>query len=130
MATAVAVSGASKAKLSTHVLDLVSGRPAAGMRIDLRSISTGAGGDESSTLVCTVHTNSDGRTDAPVLDAKAMRTGEFELVFHVAPYFTAKGIACPFLSRVPIRFTIFDATQGYHVPLLVTPWAFQTYRGS
>ena len=77
-----------------------------------------------------MHTNADGRTDAPVLDAQSMRAGDFELVFHVRAYFEARQTPCPFLSRVPIRFSIFDAAQGYHVPLLVSPWAFQTYRGS
>lgn len=112
------------AKLSTHVLDLTSGRPAAGLRVELRSLAEGG------RLVATVVTNADGRTDAPLLDAATMAAGSYELLFFVRDYFTARGVPCDFLDRVPIRFTITDPAAGYHVPLLVTPWAYQTYRGS
>jgi 5-hydroxyisourate hydrolase len=113
-------------KLSTHVLDLTQGRPASGMKIELwLHHPTG-----SPTVVKTVTTNADGRTDAPLLDQIAMTPGAFELVFFVRDYFTARGVACEFFDRVPIRFTITSATQPYHVPLLVTPWAYNTYRGS
>lgn len=78
----------------------------------------------------TVTTNADGRTDGPLLDEAAMAVGAYELVFHVRPYFAARGIECVFLDEVPIRFSIADAGAGYHVPLLVTPWAYSTYRGS
>lgn len=113
------------AKLSTHVLDLTAGRPAAGMKIELWSHDEAA-----PRLLKAATTNPDGRTDEPLLDAAAMRIGTFELVFFVRDYFAGRGVACEFLDRVPIRFAISDASAGYHVPLLVTPWAYQTYRGS
>ena len=112
------------AKLSTHVLDLTTGRPAAGMTIELFRR-----GDEVERLAV-VTTNADGRTDAPLRSAAEMAVGAYELVFHVRAYFTSRGVACPFLDEVPIRFSIDDAAAGYHVPLLVTPWAYSTYRGS
>ena len=106
-------------KLSTHVLDLTTGRPAIGMRIELHNLTIGA-------LLKTVQTNADGRTDAPLLAGAELETGEYELLFHVGDYFGDKS----FLDRVPIRFRIADANAGYHVPLLCTPWAYSTYRGS
>ena len=113
-------------KLSTHVLDLTTGRPAAGLRIELHRHAPGS----ASVLLKTVVTNADGRTDAPLLNADEITTGAYELIFDVAAYFVSRGVASPFLDRVPIRFAIADATVGYHVPLLVTPWAYSTYRGS
>lgn len=106
-------------KLSTHVLDLTTGKPASGMRIDLLDLEAGA-------LLKTVHTNADGRTDAPLLVGDELRDTEYELLFHVGDYFGGKR----FLDRVPIRFHITDARANYHVPLLCTPWAYSTYRGS
>lgn len=111
-------------KLSTHVLDLTTGRPAPGMVIQL--LRTG----REPLLIKTVTTNADGRTDGPLLDEATMAEGSYELVFHVREYFTGRGVECTFLDQVPIRFAITDATAGYHVPLLVTPWAYSTYRGS
>ena len=111
-------------KLSTHVLDLTTGKPAAGIKIQLSQ--TGA----VPRVIETVLTNPDGRTDAPLLDHAAMAVGEYELLFFVREYFAGRGVECPFLDHVPIRFTIVDPDAGYHVPLLVTPWAYQTYRGS
>ena len=105
------------AKLSTHVLDTVRGKPAAGMTIVLL---------RSGQVLKTVKTNADGRTDAPLLAATEMATGEYEIIFHVGDYFGAR----EFLDRVPVRFTISDATASYHVPLLCSPWAYSTYRGS
>ena len=105
------------AKLSTHVLDTARGKPAAGMTITL---------SRGSQLLKTVKTNADGRTDAPLLSASEMATGEYELVFHVGDYFGSR----EFLDCVPVRFTITDATASYHVPLLCSPWAYSTYRGS
>ena len=105
------------AKLSTHVLDTTRGKPAAGMAITL---------SRGGTLLKTVKTNADGRTDAPLLSANEMAVGEYELVFHVGDYFGSH----EFLDRVPVRFTIIDATASYHVPLLCSPWAYSTYRGS
>lgn len=106
-------------KLSTHVLDLVRGGPAAGMRIDLA--------DAAGTILKTATTNADGRTDAPMLAPEEMRAEIFELRFHVAAYFAA---AAGFLDVVPVRFRIVDAAQSCHVPLLCTPWSYSTYRGS
>ena len=107
------------AKLSTHVLDLTTGKPAAGMKIELHDLSIGA-------LLKTVTTNADGRTDAPLLTGEELHANEYELLFHVGDYFREK----TFLDRVPIRFHITDANASYHVPLLCTPWAYSTYRGS
>lgn len=107
----------STAGLSTHVLDLAAGRPAAGMTIELWF------GD---TLVKTVVTNADGRTEAPLLVGEAFAAGEYELIFHVGAYFGGAG----FLDLVPIRFVVRDADSRYHVPLLCSPWAYSTYRGS
>lgn len=115
-------------RLSTHVLDTSAGRPAAGLRIDFSVLE----GDRW-RLLKTVHTNADGRTDAPLLAGEAMLTGEFKLVFHVADYFRAQGVRLPdppFLDRVPLRFGIGDRDGHYHVPLLCTPWSYGTYRGS
>ena len=105
--------------LSTHVLDTARGLPAAGMKIELWS-------RDRSVLLKTVTTNSDGRTDGPLLVGDAMAAGAYELVFHVGDYFGERN----FLDQVPVRFTISDAKAKYHVPLLVTPWAYSTYRGS
>jgi 5-hydroxyisourate hydrolase len=115
-------------KLTTHVLDTSAGTPAAGMRVDFAAL--GAGG---ATPIRTLYTNAEGRTDEPLLAGDAMRRGEFELTFHVAEYFRRQGRALaepPFLDRVPIRFAIADAAAHYHVPLLCSPWAYSTYRGS
>lgn len=112
------------AKLSTHVLDLSAGKPAAGMKIQL--LRQG----KDPIALKTVTTNADGRTDAPLLNEREIAAGDYELVFHVREYFVAQGVACPFLDRVPVRFSIADAASGYHVPLLVTPWSYSTYRGS
>ncbi|KAI9024731.1 hydroxyisourate hydrolase [Hyaloraphidium curvatum] len=131
---------ASRAKLSTHVLDTTHGIPAANMRVDLYSVSTSQDGSRSLNHVKTVRTNSDGRNDGgPLLSAEELRVGEFELHFHVAEYFSAyraaHGEPAPsagvsFLNIVPIAFGIPDASQGYHVPLLCSEWSYSTYRGS
>ena len=109
------------AQLSTHVLDTSRGQPAANLRIDLY---------RAGKLVKTVTTNADGRTDVPLRNADEMATGDYELIFQVRAYFSGRGVECTFLNEVPIRFSITDANAGYHVPLLVTPWAYSTYRGS
>ena len=106
-------------KLSTHVLDTANGRPAAGMEIELRRMPSGE-------TVKTLITNSDGRTDEPVLGPEEMAAGEYELMFRVGAYF-GEG---KFLDIVPVRFRIADAGQNYHVPLLCSPWSYSTYRGS
>ena len=105
--------------LSTHVLDTAIGRPAAGMKIELWS-------RDRSELLKTVTTNTDGRTDSPLLGGESFVSGTYELVFHVGDYFGDRS----FLDQVPVRFTISDVATKYHVPLLVTPWAYSTYRGS
>jgi 5-hydroxyisourate hydrolase len=115
-------------RLSTHVLDTAHGRPAADLRIELWMLR-----DDGEKLLTTVRTNSDGRTDAPLLDELSIDVGTYELLFFVGEYFIAQGVVLPeprFLDIVPIRFGIFDAAQKYHVPLLVSPWSYSTYRGS
>lgn len=115
-------------RLSTHVLDTATGRPAHGLRIDFSIIEAGA-----TRLIKTIMTNTDGRTDAPLMQDQDMRTGEFEILFHVGDYFRAQGLNLPapaFIDRVPIRFGIADRDAHYHVPLLATPWSYSTYRGS
>ena len=115
-------------KLSTHVLDTAHGCPAQGMRIELWLIS-----DTPPRLLKTVTTNADGRADAPLLSAEEMTAGQYELVFHVGDYFASKGVALTqprFLDRVPVRFGLADPAASYHVPLLCSPWAYSTYRGS
>ena len=106
-------------KLSTHVLDTVVGRPAPGMKIELRSLVNGL-------LVKSVFTNNDGRTESPLLLGSEMVLGTYELSFHVGDYFGQNR----FLDVVPIRFNIDDVHASYHVPLLCSPWAYSTYRGS
>lgn len=115
-------------KLTTHVLDTAHGRAATGMRIDF-SLREGA----AWTVLKTVLTNSDGRTDAPLLAGDAMRAGQYQLLFHVAEYFRGAGVNLPdpaFIDCVPLQFGIADAHAHYHVPLLCSPWAYSTYRGS
>ena len=114
--------------LTTHVLDLAQGRPAAGMRVELWRLAD----DGARTWLTTAVTNDDGRVDAPLLAGDDFLVGIYELVFAVDAYFAAQGLGVspPFLTSVPVRFTIADPDAHYHVPLLVTPWAYSTYRGS
>ncbi|MEK9831423.1 MAG: hydroxyisourate hydrolase [Alphaproteobacteria bacterium] len=114
--------------LTTHVLDTARGTPAAGLRIDLFRLD----GDARKHLG-TFTTNADGRTDAPVLPVEAFATGAYELLFHAGDYIAGSGAALAegvFLDSVPIRFTIADAGAHYHVPLLLSPYGYATYRGS
>jgi 5-hydroxyisourate hydrolase len=116
------------AKLSTHVLDTAHGCPASGMKIELWSLD-----GEERVLVTTAKTNSDGRPDQPLLSADEMAIGHYEIIFFVGDYFAAKSGALPktrFLDRVPVRLGIADTGASYHVPLLCSPWAYSTYRGS
>ena len=118
-------------KLSTHVLDTARGRPAAGVKMELWRIDPG--GEGSLVRLSTVETNADGRTDAPLLAGEAFGAGTYELRFHVGDYFARTSLTTadpPFLDVVPVRFAVADADAGYHVPLLVSPWAYSTYRGS
>ena len=112
--------------ITTHVLDTAAGQPAAGMRVTLTRL------DGTATLICDIVTNADGRCENPVLDQDAFSIGNYELVFYVGDYFRRVGPKLPdlpFLEQVPIRF---GATEDahYHVPLLVSPYAYSTYRGS
>jgi 5-hydroxyisourate hydrolase len=116
-------------KLTTHVLDLNSGTPAAAMRIELQLPSR----EMLATSQLAFITNSDGRITQPMLEGVAFKAGCYALIFHVADYFRAQGAALPdppFLDQVRIEFGIADPQQSYHVPLLVTPWSYSTYRGS
>lgn len=112
------------AKLSTHVLDLTRGLPAAGMEIELWALA------EEARQIKVVVTNADGRTDAPLLSAGELVAGNYQLVFKIAEYFAAQGAECPFFTYAAIFFRITDPHASYHVPLLVTPWSYSTYRGS
>lgn len=116
------------ARLSTHVLDTVKGGPAAGMRIDLHWIDA----EGLPRHMKSVTTNADGRIDEPLLSADAVTAGTYRLTFHVGEYFAAAGSpdACRFLHEVPVVFGIDDPAGNYHVPLLVSPWSYSTYRGS
>jgi 5-hydroxyisourate hydrolase len=110
-------------RLTTHVLDTSAGKPAAGVRVILH---------RDGAVLGEAKTNSDGRLDKPLLDGAAFAPGAYELTFHVGDYFHAQGAALadpPFLDVVPLRFTIIDDAH-YHVPLLVSPYGYSTYRGS
>jgi len=114
--------------LSTHVLDTMHGCPAAGMAVALYATE-----GESATLLQRVVLNRDGRTDAPLFDNASLRVGTYRLRFDVAGYFRARGVQLPdppFLDQVNLDFGIAHADQHYHVPLLVSPWSYSTYRGS
>jgi 5-hydroxyisourate hydrolase len=121
------------AGLTTHVLDTANGRPAAGVRLELyrlesNGLESNGSGDETRTLVKRAVTNSDGRTDEPLISRGSLEVGRFEIVFFVGEYFGLPDER--FLETVPIRFGIADTTAHYHVPLLVSPWSYSTYRGS
>ncbi|TCV74501.1 5-hydroxyisourate hydrolase [Neorhizobium sp. R1-B] len=115
--------------LTTHVLDTASGRPAEGLKIDLYRLS-----GESREKIRSVATNADGRVDGgPILMGESFLAGEYELVFHAGDYLRAQGTKLTepaFLDIVPIRFGISDTAAHYHVPLLLSPYGYSTYRGS
>jgi 5-hydroxyisourate hydrolase len=115
--------------LSTHVLDTMNGCPAAGMKVRLQRLADGRAETVQDLVL-----NADGRNDGgALLDDRTMRTGRYRLLFDVAGYFRARGVALPdppFLGEVPLEFGIADPAGHYHVPLLVSPWAYSTYRGS
>jgi 5-hydroxyisourate hydrolase len=114
--------------LSTHVLDTAHGCPAAGLRVTLQKIEP-----DGPVTLKTLALNDDGRADGPLLDAAAMSAGRFRLLFEVAPYFRARGLALPeppFIDVVQLDFGMADAAGHYHVPLLVSPYGYSTYRGS
>ncbi|MDB5754519.1 MAG: uraH [Massilia sp.] len=115
-------------KLSTHVLDTAQGKPGAGVRVELYALDAGG-----RTLLKADSTNADGRCGAPLLEGDAMQPGKYELVFAAGDYFAAQGLVLPeprFIDQVTIAFGIAHADQNYHVPLVVTPWSYSTYRGS
>jgi 5-hydroxyisourate hydrolase len=115
-------------RLTTHVLDTALGRPASGLAIELFRLK---GTDH--VHLKSVTTNSDGRCDAPLLDGDSLVVGTYELVFHAGDYLRAQALSLPepaFLDIVPIRFGIADAGAHYHVPLLISPYGYSTYRGS
>jgi 2-oxo-4-hydroxy-4-carboxy-5-ureidoimidazoline decarboxylase len=116
-------------RLSTHVLDTHSGRPAQGVWLALRELSD----HDDPRLVARVCTNADGRTDAPLIHGRPAPIGRYELLFAVGDYFADLGTPLPdppFLDVVPVRFSVAEPEGHYHVPLLVTPWSYTTYRGS
>jgi 2-oxo-4-hydroxy-4-carboxy-5-ureidoimidazoline decarboxylase len=116
-------------RLSTHVLDTHSGKPAAGIAVDLVELSDlGA-----SRVVTRTVTNGDGRTDQPLIGGRPVPIGRYELMFSVGEYFSGRGVPMsdpPFLDKIPLRFSVSDPEGHLHVPLLVTPWSYATYRGS
>ena len=116
--------------LSTHVLDTMNGCPAAGMQVTLQRVHD----DQRVETVRQLTLNADGRNpDGPLLDAAAMAAGRWRLVFEVAPYFRARGVVLPdppFVDTVQLDFGMSDSAGHYHVPLLVSPWSYSTYRGS
>jgi 2-oxo-4-hydroxy-4-carboxy-5-ureidoimidazoline decarboxylase len=116
-------------RLSTHVLDTHSGRPAAGISIELTELSDLG----QSRVVAQAITNSDGRTDQPLIGGRPVPIGRYELMFSVGDHFAARGVPMsdpPFLDKIPLRFSVSDPEGHLHVPLLVTPWSYATYRGS
>jgi 2-oxo-4-hydroxy-4-carboxy-5-ureidoimidazoline decarboxylase len=116
-------------RLSTHVLDTHSGRPAAGIAIELAELSEIG----ESRVVTHAVTNADGRTDRPLIGGRPVPIGRYELTFSVGDYFAARQVAVsdpPFLDRIPLRFSVSEPEGHLHVPLLVTPWSYATYRGS
>ncbi|WP_027997324.1 hydroxyisourate hydrolase [Sinorhizobium arboris] len=115
-------------RLTTHVLDTALGRPAQALEIDLYRLE-----GDARHLVCTVRTNSDGRVDGPLMEGAGFTTGTYELVFHAGDYLRSTGVTLPnpaFLELIPLRFGIADAGSHYHVPLLLSPYGYSTYRGS
>lgn len=114
-------------KLTTHVLDTARGNPASNLTIELWAIDRQS---QEKSLIKIVTTNADGRTDTPLLIDGEFAVGLYELVFYVGEYFASEASDPPFLDRIPIRFGIADPAAHYHVPLLVSPWSYSTYRGS
>jgi 5-hydroxyisourate hydrolase len=115
-------------KLTTHVLNLAAGTPAGGMRLELHEV--GANGPR---LLAQERTNGDGRCAQPLLEGNSLCVARYTLTFHVAEYFRGQGVQLPdppFIDEVVIQFGVADAAQNYHVPLLVSPWSYSTYRGS
>jgi len=114
-------------RLTTHVLDVSRGRPAAGVSVELFAV-----GDGARDLLAAAETNADGRTDAPLVAGGGLLAQTYELAFTVGGYLAGTGLveAPPFLDVIPVRFTVGDAGRDHHVPLLLTPWSYTVYRGS
>lgn len=115
-------------RLTTHVLDIARGRPGKGIRIGVYRLEGG-----QRTHLQDVTTNEDGRCDAPLLEGDTFVAGQYELVFHAGDYLRAQGVEAEeprFLDVIPLRFGVADAGQHYHVPLLLSPYGYSTYRGS
>jgi len=118
-------------RLTTHVLDTARGCPAEGVRIELWSLD-----GPQPCLLKPAGTTADGRPEQPLLTAEEMRAGLYELLFHAGDYFlshataSTDSVTAPFLDRIPVRFRITDASVSYHIPLLMSPWCYTTYRGS
>ena len=113
------------AKLTTHILDTSKGTPANGVKINLYRKK-----GQNSVLIKTAETNSDGRCDEALLSDKEFIVGCYELEFSVDEYFKANSVDCPFLRDVVVRFYITEGDGNYHVPLLISPFSYSTYRGS
>jgi 5-hydroxyisourate hydrolase len=114
-------------RITLHVLDVYSGKPGANVRVDL-SVLDG----QAYRLIKTVNTTLSGRPADPVLSGDDLKVGEYELLFYVADYYSGLGVKLPnppFLNKVPVRFAVFEPA-AYHIPLLLTPWSYSTYRGS
>ncbi len=115
-------------KLSTHVLDIMQGKPGCGVNVALFLVNS-----HGKTLLKQAVTNQDGRCDTPLLQGDEMQAGRYELVFGAGDYFAAQGVTLSsprFIDEVVIAFGVADTEQNYHVPLVVSPWAYSTYRGS
>lgn len=115
--------------LTTHVLDLTHGKPAANVHLDLYVKN----GSANLTYLKSTVTNQDGRLESPLLTGEELMLGEYEIVFHIGDYFREKQLEISephFLEKVPVRFCITEVNGHYHVPLLVSPWGYQVYRGS
>lgn len=115
-------------RLTTHVLDTAKGQPGEGIEIAVYRLA-----GEQRTRLKSVVTNDDGRCDAPILEGDDFQAGEYELVFHAGAYLRRQGVAADeprFLDVIPLRFGVADASQHYHVPLLLSPYGYSTYRGS
>jgi len=114
-------------KLTTHVLDIYSGKPGKGIKVDLFFLN-----GENKEKINTIVLNNDGRSDQPLAEKEKFKSGKYELVFHIGNYFKSivKNNELPFLDDVVVRFGISNNKESYHVPLLVSPWSYSTYRGS
>ena len=113
-------------KLTTHCLDTFSGKPAKGIKVDIYLIS------EKREKINSITLNNNGRSDKPLIEGSNFKEGKYEMIFFVGDYFKkiTKTSSTPFLDDVVIKFGISNAEEHYHVPLLVSPWSYSTYRGS